>query len=45
VDAYGGRIPLQPDMLLNADIILDSRALMSWILNPLLSIGTRAMQP
>jgi membrane fusion protein len=45
VDAYGGRIPLQPDMLLNADIILDSRALMSWILNPLLGIGTRAMQP
>ena len=45
VDAYGERIPLQPDMLLNADIILDSRALMSWILNPLVGAGTRAMQP
>jgi membrane fusion protein len=45
VDAYGDRIPLQPDMLLRADIILDSRALMSWILNPLLGVGERAMQP
>ena len=45
VDAYGDRIPLQPDMLLRADIILDSRALMSWILNPLLGIGARTMQP
>src|SRR5215218_1399161 len=45
VDAYGEKIPLQPDMLLRADIILDSRALMSWILNPLLGIGARAMQP
>jgi membrane fusion protein len=45
VDAYGDRIPLQPDMLLRADIILDSRALMSWLLNPLLGAGKRAMQP
>jgi membrane fusion protein len=45
VDAYGDKIPLQPDMLLRADIILDSRALMSWLLNPLLGVGMRAMQP
>jgi membrane fusion protein len=45
VNAYGERIPLQPDMLLHADIILDSRALMSWLLNPLLGAGMRAMQP
>ncbi|WP_043344570.1 HlyD family efflux transporter periplasmic adaptor subunit [Belnapia moabensis] len=45
VDAYGEKMSLQPDMLLHADIILDSRALMSWILNPLLGAGTRAMQP
>jgi membrane fusion protein len=37
VDAYGDRIPLRPDMLLHADIILDSRTLMSWLLNPLLA--------
>jgi membrane fusion protein len=45
VDAYGDRIPLQPDMLLHADIILDSRTLMSWLLNPLLGAGARALQP
>jgi membrane fusion protein len=37
IDAYGLKIPLQPDMLLKADVILDKRPLMSWLLNPLLS--------
>ena len=37
IDARGQRIPLQPDMLLRADIILEKRTLMDWILNPLLS--------
>ncbi len=37
IDAYGQRIPLQPDMLLKADVILERRTLMDWILNPLLS--------
>lgn len=37
VDANGKRIPLQPDMLLKADIILEKRTLVDWILNPLLS--------
>jgi membrane fusion protein len=45
VDAYGDKIPLQPDMLLRADIILDRRTLMNWLLNPLLGAGARAMQP
>jgi len=30
-------IPLQPDMLLRADIILEERTIMSWLLEPLLS--------
>ena len=30
-------IPLQPDMLLRADIILEQRTIMRWILEPLLS--------
>ena len=38
IDAYGKRMPLQPDMLLNADIILEKRSLMSWLLDPLLSV-------
>ena len=37
VDAYGERVPLQPDMLLKADILLDRRSLLSWLLDPLLS--------
>lgn len=37
IDAYGKRVPLQPDMLLKADIILEKRTLVDWILNPLLS--------
>jgi membrane fusion protein len=37
VDAYGKKVPLQPDMLLKADIILERRTLVDWILNPLLS--------
>jgi membrane fusion protein len=39
IDAYGESIPLQPDMLLRADIILERRSLLNWLLNPLL--GTR----
>jgi membrane fusion protein len=31
------KIPLRPDMLLKADIILDKRTLMSWLVEPLLS--------
>jgi membrane fusion protein len=37
VTAYGERIPLQADMLLKADIILDRRPLLSWLLDPILS--------
>jgi membrane fusion protein len=38
IDAYGKRIPLQPGMLLNADIILEKRSLLRWFLGPLLSV-------
>lgn len=43
VDAFGRRMPLQPDMLLRADIILDRRPLMAWMLNPLLGAGLRTL--
>jgi len=39
IDAYGESMPLQPGMLLKADIILERRSLMDWLLTPLL--GTR----
>ncbi len=38
IDAYGKKIPLQADMLLRADIILEKRSLISWFLDPLLSV-------
>jgi membrane fusion protein len=37
VTAYGERVPLQPDMLLKADILLDRRPLLIWLLDPFLS--------
>ena len=38
IDAYGQRLALQPDMLLRADIILERRSLMSWLISPLQSV-------
>jgi membrane fusion protein len=37
ITAHGQRIPLQPDMLLKADVLLDRRPLLSWLLDPFLS--------
>ena len=37
VDANGKRIALQPDMLLRADVILERRTLVDWIMQPLRS--------
>jgi membrane fusion protein len=41
VAAQGRQVALQPDMLLKADIILERRRLVRWILDPLLSAGFR----
>ena len=38
IDAYGKEMPLQAGMLLEADVILDRRSLMKWLLDPLLSV-------
>jgi membrane fusion protein len=38
ISAYGKRMPLQAGMLLKADVILDKRTLMRWVLDPLLSL-------
>jgi membrane fusion protein len=37
IDAYGRKMPLQPGMLLKADVILEQRSLMQWLLDPMLS--------
>jgi membrane fusion protein len=38
IDAYGKHVPLQADMLLTADIILQKRSIMNWLLDPLFRI-------
>jgi membrane fusion protein len=38
IDAHGTKMPLQADMLLKADIILEKRSLVRWFLEPLLSV-------
>ncbi|WP_046867601.1 HlyD family secretion protein [Microvirga massiliensis] len=40
IDAYGQKVPVQPGMMLKADIILEKRSLMNWLLDPLLSART-----
>ncbi len=41
VDAFGREVALQPDMTLRADIILERRSLVEWLLEPLLSARRR----
>lgn len=38
INVHGKNVALQPDMLLRADIILERRSLMSWMLSPLRSV-------
>ncbi len=41
VNAFGQEFPLQAGMLLAADIVLEKRSLLDWILEPLLSLRGR----
>lgn len=41
VDAFGREVALQPDMTVRADIILEQRSLLQWLLEPLLSLRGR----
>lgn len=41
VEAYGQQFPLQAGMLLTADIVLEKRSLIKWLLEPLLSLRGR----
>jgi membrane fusion protein len=41
VEAYGKRYPLQPGMLLSADIVFDRRSLLQWLFDPLYAVGRR----
>lgn len=41
IDAYGETIPLQPGLLVSADIIIDRRNLIEWLFDPLFAAGRR----
>jgi membrane fusion protein len=41
IEAYGKSYPLQPGMLLNADIVFDRRTLLQWLFDPLYAVGQR----
>jgi membrane fusion protein len=42
IRAYGAELPLEPDLLLQADIVAERRSLISWLLDPLLSVWRRS---
>lgn len=41
VSAYGSKVPLQPGMLLSADVVIDRRSLVEWLLDPIYAAGRR----
>jgi membrane fusion protein len=41
IRAYGEAIPLQPGMLLSADIVFDRRSLVRWLFDPLFAVASR----
>lgn len=41
IEAYGEKLPLQAGMLLSADIVLEQRSVLSWLLEPLISLKGR----
>ncbi|MFN4054117.1 MAG: HlyD family efflux transporter periplasmic adaptor subunit [Alishewanella aestuarii] len=41
IRAYGSSVPLQSGMLLSADIVLEQRSLLSWLLEPISSLKGR----
>ncbi|EGM78809.1 multidrug resistance efflux pump [Rheinheimera sp. A13L] len=41
IEAYGEQMPLQAGMLLSADIVLEQRSVLSWLLEPLVSLRGR----
>jgi membrane fusion protein len=42
IHAYGEAIPLQPGMLLTADIVFDRRSLIRWLFDPLFAVAERS---
>jgi membrane fusion protein len=42
IRAYGVELPLEPDLELQADIVAERRSLLSWLLDPVLSVWRRS---
>jgi membrane fusion protein len=42
IQAYGEAIPLQPGMLLSADVVFDRRSLIRWLFDPLFAVAERS---
>ena len=42
VNAFGEMVPLQPGMMLTANIILDRRSFLDWLLTPFNAVGKRS---
>ncbi len=42
IQAYGEAIPLQPGMVLSADIVFDRRSLIQWLFDPLFAVARRS---
>jgi membrane fusion protein len=42
IHAYGETVPLQPGMLLTADIVFDRRSLIQWLFDPLFAVARRS---
>ena len=43
IQAYGETVPLQPGMLLSADIVFDRRSLIQWLFDPLFAVAEAVM--
>ena len=41
MDAYGKSYPLQPGMLLSADVVFDRRTLLQWLFDPIYAVSRR----
>jgi len=41
ISAYGETLPLRPGMLVDADVVIDRRTLLEWLLDPLYAAGRR----
>jgi membrane fusion protein len=42
MQAYGRDIPLQPGMLVSAEVVFDRRSLLQWLFDPIYAVGGRA---